>query len=57
MRSPIAFAFALTILRCGCRSARCRTPVRRALSGFGLYGVLYEYVPGFNGVRVPARYA
>jgi hypothetical protein len=27
------------------------------VSGFGLYGVLYEYVPGFNGVRVPARYA
>ena len=25
--------------------------------GFGLYGVLYDYVPGFNGVRVPARYA
>ena len=24
---------------------------------YGLYGVLYEYVPGFNGVRVPARYA
>jgi hypothetical protein len=27
------------------------------VSGFGLYGVLYNYVPGFNGVRVPARYA
>ena len=27
------------------------------VSGFGLYGVLYHYVPGFNGVRVPARYA
>ncbi len=26
-------------------------------SGFGIYGVLYDYVPGFNGVRVPARYA
>ena len=24
---------------------------------YGLYGFLYEYVPGFNGVRVPARYA
>lgn len=24
---------------------------------YGLYGVLYDYVPGFNGVRVPARYA
>ena len=28
-----------------------------ALTGFGLYGVLFNYVPGFNGVRVPARYA
>ncbi len=27
------------------------------VSGFGLYGVLYDYVPGFDGVRVPARYA
>ena len=27
------------------------------VSGFGLYGLLYDYVPGFNGVRVPARYA
>jgi hypothetical protein len=24
---------------------------------YGLYGFLYEHVPGFNGVRVPARYA
>ena len=24
---------------------------------FGLYGLLYDYVPGFNGLRVPARYA
>jgi hypothetical protein len=27
------------------------------VSGFGLYDVLYTYLPGFNGVRVPARYA
>jgi len=26
-------------------------------AGFGLYNVLYDYVPGFRGVRVPARYA
>jgi hypothetical protein len=24
---------------------------------YGLYELLYDYVPGFNGVRVPARYA
>ena len=34
-----------------------RTPATARVSGFGLYGLLYEYVPGFNGVRVPARYA
>jgi hypothetical protein len=27
------------------------------VSGFGLYDLLYRYVPGFTGVRVPARYA
>lgn len=27
------------------------------VSGFGLYDLLYSHVPGFNGVRVPARYA
>ncbi len=42
---------------CGCRSVRCRRPATSTVSGFGLYGVLYTYVPGFNGVRVPARYA
>jgi hypothetical protein len=26
-------------------------------SGFGIYRALFDYVPGFNGVRVPARYA
>jgi hypothetical protein len=26
-----------------------------AVSAFGLYGVLYEHVPGFDGLRVPAR--
>lgn len=29
----------------------------KPLAGTGLYGLLYSYVPGFNGVRVPARYA
>jgi hypothetical protein len=27
----------------------------RPLPVFGLYGVLYDHVPGFDGVRVPAR--
>jgi hypothetical protein len=29
----------------------------RVLSGMGLYSLLYEYAPGFAGLRVPARYA
>ena len=27
------------------------------VSGMGLYALLYDHVPGFTGVRVPARYA
>jgi hypothetical protein len=27
------------------------------ISGMGLYSLLYEHVPGFTGLRVPARYA
>jgi hypothetical protein len=27
------------------------------LQGLGLYSLLYEHVPGFEGLRVPARYA
>ena len=30
---------------------------RPSARGLGLYGVLYEHVPGFDGLRVPARYA
>lgn len=26
-------------------------------SGYGLYALLYDHVPGFTGLRVPARYA
>ena len=29
----------------------------RVLPGLGLYGVLYDHVPGFDGLRAPARYA
>ena len=29
----------------------------RPLGGLGLYGILYEHVPGFQGLRVPARFA
>jgi hypothetical protein len=29
----------------------------QTIEGLGLYGLLLEYVPGFGGLRVPARYA
>ena len=57
VRSPIFLALVATTLAMWLSLG----PVPRAgdarEAGFGLYGVLYDYVPGFNGVRVPARYA
>ena len=56
-RSPLIFFAVATV----CAMWLSLGPLPKAgdalVSGFGLYGVLYEYVPGFNGVRVPARYA
>jgi hypothetical protein len=57
LREPVLF-FALATLFAMWLSLG---PVPKAgealVSGFGIYGVLYDHVPGFNGVRVPARYA
>ena len=56
-RSPIVF-FAIATVLAVWLSLGPRPKAGDALmSGFGLYGVLYDYLPGFNGVRVPARYA
>ena len=57
MRSPIAFAFAATILAMWLSLGPLPNAGEARVSGFGLYGLLYDHVPGFNGVRVPARYA
>jgi hypothetical protein len=57
IRSPIAFACAATILAMWLSFGPLPNAGEARVSGFGLYGVLYDYVPGFNGVRVPARYA
>lgn len=56
-RSPIAFALFATILAMWLSLGPLPNAGEARVSGFGLYGVLYDYVPGFNGVRVPARYA
>ena len=56
-RSPEVFFFGATILAMWLSLGPLPKAGDSLVSGFGLYGVLYEYVPGFNGVRVPARYA
>jgi hypothetical protein len=56
-RSPIAFALFATILAMWLSLGPLPNAGQARVSGFGLYGILYDYVPGFNGVRVPARYA
>ncbi|HYE85441.1 MAG TPA: hypothetical protein VEA16_03730 [Vicinamibacterales bacterium] len=57
VRSPIFAATALTIVAMWLSLGPLPKAGTALVSGFGLYGVLYDYVPGFNGVRVPARYA
>jgi hypothetical protein len=57
VRSPITLALTATILALWLSLGPLPNAGEARLSGFGLYGLLYEYVPGFNGVRVPARYA
>ena len=56
-RSPLAFFAVATVLAMWLSLGPVPKVGDALVSGFGLYGVLYEYVPGFNGVRVPARYA
>ena len=56
-RSPIFLALALTVLAMWLSLGPIPKAGESLVSGFGLYNVLYDYVPGFNGVRAPARYA
>ncbi|MEO7158231.1 MAG: hypothetical protein ABI039_11745, partial [Vicinamibacterales bacterium] len=57
LRSPIVFAVAATILAMWLSLGPIPKAGDSLVSGLGLYHVLYDYVPGFNGVRAPARYA
>ena len=43
--------------RSGSRSDRCRGCSAIRFATPSLYGWLYDYVPGFSGLRVPARFA
>ena len=56
-RAPAGFFLALTVLAMWLSLGPEPKAGGQFVSGFGLYDVLYEYVPGFRGVRVPARYA
>ena len=56
-RSPVTFFAVATIVAMWLSLGPLPKAGDSQVSGFGLYGVLFEYVPGFNGVRVPARYA
>jgi hypothetical protein len=57
IRTPVAFALTAAILAMWLSLGPQLTGSGGHLSDFGVYGFLYEHVPGFNGVRVPARYA
>jgi hypothetical protein len=57
LRSPVVFFLAATVLAMWLSLGPLPRAGDSMVSGFGLYGVLYDYVPGFDGVRVPARYA
>ena len=56
-RSPLSFFAVASVLAMWLSLGPEPKAGDALVSGFGLYGVLYEYIPGFNGVRVPARYA
>ncbi|MDO8680844.1 MAG: hypothetical protein Q7R30_20180 [Acidobacteriota bacterium] len=57
VRTPLIFFAVATVLAMWLSLGPVPNAGDARGSGFGLYGVLYNYVPGFNGVRVPARYA
>jgi hypothetical protein len=57
VRTPVLFFAVATVLAMWLSLGPLPNAGNARVSGFGLYGVLYNYVPGFNGVRVPARYA
>ncbi len=57
IRTPVIFFAIATVLAMWLSLGPLPNAGDARVSGFGLYGVLYNYVPGFNGVRVPARYA
>jgi hypothetical protein len=56
LRSPIAIAAALALLAVWLSLGPSPQSRGESLQIPALYGLLYEYVAGFDGLRVPARY-
>ena len=56
-RSPLMLAVVLTIFAWWMSLGPLPQVKGQILPAFGLYGWFYEHVPGFDGLRVPARYA
>ncbi|HXG87581.1 MAG TPA: hypothetical protein VNJ02_04525 [Vicinamibacterales bacterium] len=57
LRSPLALAVTLMLLAMWLSLGPAPQSRGEALSGLGIYRALYDHVPGFDGLRVPARYA
>lgn len=57
LRSPLAFFVVALVLAVWLSLGPVPAAGYARATGFGLYGVLYDMVPGFNGLRVPARFA
>jgi hypothetical protein len=57
LRSPAGLAVTFTLLAVWLSLGPLPQSRGESLPGLGLYGALYEHVPGFEGLRVPARFA
>jgi hypothetical protein len=55
--SPVVFFSAAAVLAIWLSLGPVPNATDGRVAGLGIYSLLYDYVPGFNGVRVPARYA
>lgn len=57
LASPVVFFGGLTVVAVWLSLGPVPAAGTDRLPGLGLYALLYDHVPGFTGVRVPARYA
>jgi hypothetical protein len=57
IQSPLTLAVVLALLALWLSLGPMPQSRGRTLQGLGLYGVFYDHVPGFSGLRSPARYA